>query len=99
MPTSRIIGSGPAAAGVALALPRCDQSQKIIVVDIGGFPWKRIVDAYPGLCRFARAEPEWPDDAIDTIAYHPVVERRRALPEKWTYGSIFHSETSVNWTA
>ena len=86
MPTSLIIGSGPAAAGAALALAS-DPSQKIIVVDIGGSleeDRKAIRDAVA-----STAEPEWPDDAIDTIAYHPVVERRSALPEKWTYRSNF----------
>ena len=35
------------------------------------------------------AEPEWTNDAIGMIAQQPVVERRKTLPEKWSYGSNF----------
>jgi choline dehydrogenase-like flavoprotein len=86
MPTSLIIGSGPAAAGAALALAT-DRTQKIVVVDVGGSleaDRRRIRDTIA-----STAEPEWSDDAIGTIAYQPVVERRKSLPEKWSYGSNF----------
>jgi choline dehydrogenase-like flavoprotein len=86
MPTSLIIGSGPAAAGAALALSR-DRTQKIVVVDVGGSledDRQRLRDTIA-----STAEREWSDDAIGAIAYQPVVERRKALPEKWSYGSNF----------
>ena len=86
MSTSLIIGSGPAAAGAAIALAG-DRSQKIVVLDIGGSledDRRRIRDTMA-----STAEPEWSDDAIGRIAYQPVVERRKSLPEKWSYGSNF----------
>lgn len=86
MPTSLIIGSGPAAAGATLALA-VDPTQKIMVLDVGGSleaDRRRIRDAMA-----STAEPEWPDEAIGTIAYQPVVERRKSLPQKWSYGSNF----------
>ena len=86
MPTSLIIGSGPAAAGAALALAS-DPSQRIVVLDVGGRleeDRRAIRDSIA-----STAEREWPDNAIDTITYQPVVDRRRALPEKWSYGSNF----------
>ena len=86
MPTSLIIGSGPAAAGAALALS-ADRTQKIVVLDVGGSledDRRRIRDSIA-----STAEPEWSDDAIGAIAYQPVVERRKTLPEKWSYGSNF----------
>ena len=86
MATSLIIGSGPAAAGVALALA-ADRTQKIVVLDIGGSledDRRRIRDSIA-----STAEPEWTDDAIGAITCQPLVERRKTLPEKWSYGSNF----------
>jgi choline dehydrogenase-like flavoprotein len=86
MPTSLIIGSGPAAAGAALALA-ADETQRIIVVDVGGNleeDRRAIRDSIA-----STAEAEWPQNYIDTIAYQPVVERRHALPEKRSYGSNY----------
>ena len=44
MPTSLIIGSGPAAAGAALALS-VDQTQKIVVLDVEE-AWRRTVGGF-----------------------------------------------------
>ena len=92
MPTSLIIGSGPAAAGAARS-PR-DRTQKIVVLDIGGSleaDRRRIRD------RIAQQPSRiGPKTVLGRIAYQPVVERRKSLPEKWSYGSNFRFAMSGN---
>jgi choline dehydrogenase-like flavoprotein len=86
MSTSLIIGSGPAAAGVAMALAG-DPNQRITVLDVGGGlePERRQMrDAMA-----STAEAQWPDHAIRTISHQPVASGNGALPEKRTYGSDF----------
>jgi choline dehydrogenase-like flavoprotein len=86
MPTSLIIGSGPAAAGAAMALAR-DPKQKIIVLDIGGEleeSRKHIRDLVA-----STPEAEWSPDLLGTISPRPGRARASALPEKRAYGSDF----------
>ena len=86
MPTSVIIGSGPGAAGAAMALAR-DPKQQIIVLDIGGeleADRKEVRDALA-----AAPEAEWLESAVRTISHQPVSADKVALPEKRAYGSDF----------
>jgi choline dehydrogenase-like flavoprotein len=86
MPTSLIIGSGPAAAGAALALSR-DPNQRITVIDVGGELEEARRDIRDELA--SDPESEWQENAIRTIAHQPVSDRQGALPEKRSYGSDF----------
>jgi choline dehydrogenase-like flavoprotein len=86
MRTSLIIGSGPAAAGVALALVR-DPNQNIIILDVGGEldeGRKSLLDSISSL-----REENWPEDALASISRQPVRVLNSALPEKRSYGSDF----------
>lgn len=86
MTVSLIIGSGPAAAGVALALSRY-RDQEIIVIDVGarlGERRRSIVD------RLASApRSEWSSEEVDSIRAPAVRRVRHSLPEKRSYGSDF----------
>ena len=86
MTISLIIGSGPAAAAVALALSR-HRDQEIIVVDVGARLSERrrsIVDRLASV-----PSSEWPADEIDSIRTAPARRVRHSLPEKRSYGSDF----------
>jgi choline dehydrogenase-like flavoprotein len=86
MPTSIIIGSGPAAAGAALALVN-DPAQQVTIIDIGG----RLEPEHEQL-RVAAArkdEQDWRADDLATISHQPVSSDGNSLPEKRTYGSDF----------
>ncbi len=86
MPTSLIIGSGPAAAGAAMALAR-DPHQEITVLDIGG----RLEAEREALRGAMASSPEglWSDHDLQTISRHAVRTGSGALPEKRAYGSDF----------
>jgi choline dehydrogenase-like flavoprotein len=86
MPTSLIIGSGPAAAGAALALAR-DPSQRVTVLDVGGGLEPERVAIRESLA--ATSEPFWSPDDVDVISRHAVAAESGALPEKRAYGSDF----------
>ena len=86
MPTSLIIGSGPAAAGAALALSR-DPDQWITVIDVGGELEEDRKDIRAELA--SGSESEWTENDVRTIAHQPVSEQQGALPEKRAYGSDF----------
>jgi choline dehydrogenase-like flavoprotein len=86
MPTAVIIGSGPAAAGAALALVG-DPRQEIIVLDIGGQLEEGQADFRDALA--SRPEEDWPDDAVSSISLQPATAGGGGLPEKRTYGSDF----------
>jgi choline dehydrogenase-like flavoprotein len=86
MPHSLIIGSGPAAAGVALALSE-RPDERITVLDVGArlSAYKRsVVD------RLA-AQPvwSWPEEDVDSIRPEAVSPSRDSLPEKRSYGSDY----------
>ncbi len=86
MPTSLIIGSGPAAAGAALALTQHGE-QSVTVIDIGTqleTDHRRIVDAMAALDR-----GQWGRSEVAAISQQPVGADRSSLPEKRSYGSDF----------
>ena len=85
VPTALIIGSGPAAAGAALALTEGSGVQ-VTVIDIG----HRLDEATQAVVRELSelAPKQWPDAELAAIARQPVPSGR-ALPEKRSYGSDF----------
>lgn len=86
MPTSLIIGSGPAAAGVAMALSN-RRDQQITVIDVGGVLEPERQDAVNLL---ETLPPEkWPVVQADAIRQQPVMRSTNSLPEKRTYGSDY----------
>jgi choline dehydrogenase-like flavoprotein len=86
MPTSLIIGSGPAAAGAAMALSR-HPDQRVTVLDIGGRLESERAAVRDALA--ASSERVWSDRDLDVISHHAVPARSGALPEKRAYGSDF----------
>jgi choline dehydrogenase-like flavoprotein len=85
VPTALIIGSGPAAAGAALALTEGSGLQ-VTVIDIG----HRLDPATQAVVRELSelAPKQWPDAELAAISRQPVPSGR-ALPEKRSYGSDF----------
>ncbi len=86
MGTALIIGSGPAAAGVALALT-AQGSHEVTVIDVGTTlePDLRSV-----LTRLGEAdEDSWSPADLARIGLQPVPARRGLLPEKRAHGSDF----------
>ena len=86
MPRSLIIGSGPAAAGVALALTQaCDE--QVTILDIGAR-----LEAEPARALSRMAEQpasQWDPQDVDTVRRQPVSTVRGQLPQKRAYGSDF----------
>jgi choline dehydrogenase-like flavoprotein len=86
MPTALIIGSGPGAAGAALALAT-DSSQKITVIDVGCTLEE---DLRTTRSRIASTEePLWSPSDVERISRQPIATNRRVLPQKRSYGSDF----------
>lgn len=86
MPTALIIGSGPAAAGAALALA-ADPRQQVTVIDVGATlePDLRLT-----LGRLTTtAEASWTPADVERISHLPVRSQEGLLPQKRTYGSDF----------
>jgi choline dehydrogenase-like flavoprotein len=86
MPTALIIGSGPAAAGAALALAD-DPTQQVTVIDVGQC-------LEPDLQQVRRTlagteEGAWSPSDIDRISHQPEVAKGAALPQKRAFGSDF----------
>lgn len=86
MTTNLIIGSGPGAAGVAMALTQ-QPRQQVTVLDLGGTldpanqaARERLASAPPG---------RWPAGDLDLISAQPVAEVKGELPQKRSYGSDF----------
>ena len=86
MTRSLIVGSGPAAAGVALALAR-DPSQQITVVDIGHQlePERREKLRHMS----TRTPDEWDPADVDLLRAQPAGAGRKGLPQKRSYGSDY----------
>ena len=81
-----IIGSGPAAAGAALALAG-NPSIRITVVDVGH---RLGEEAAAAVERMALLSPQqWHQDDLDLISAQPKDADVRGLPEKRSYGSDF----------
>lgn len=86
MPTALIIGSGPGAAGAALALV-VDPAQRVTVIDVGA---TLEPDLRSALGRLATtAEGSWSLADVERLNHQPVPTRREVLPQKRTYGSDF----------
>ena len=81
-----IIGSGPAAAGAALALSR-REDVAITVIDIGvrlDAERQQVVD------RLASSEPaQWEASLVEQVSAQPVSSGPRGVPEKRSYGSDY----------
>ena len=86
MTASLIIGSGPAAAGVALALSRYSD-EEITVIDIGARlneQTSSIIDRLASL-----PSSEWSAEEVESIRSKAVRSARHSLPEKGSYGSDY----------
>lgn len=86
MPTSLIIGSGPAAAGAAMALAG-EPDQEITVLDIGG----RLEAEQESIRAAMASTPEelWSVGDLESVSRHAVRTAPGTLPEKRAYGSDF----------
>ena len=86
MTTVLIIGSGPAAAGAALALSR-REDVAITVIDIGvrlDAERQQVVE------RLASSEPaHWEASLVERVSAQPVSSGPRGVPEKRSYGSDY----------
>ncbi len=86
MPTALIIGTGPGAAGAALALS-ADPAQQVTVIDVGG---TLEPDLQSTLSRISNTdERSWSTSDVERISHQPVPTRRGVLPQKRTYGSDY----------
>ena len=86
MPTALIIGSGPGAAGAALALT-ADPTQQVTVIDVGS---TLEPDLRSTLDRLGTIdEGRWSPEDVGRISEQPVPTRRGRLPQKRTFGSDF----------
>jgi choline dehydrogenase-like flavoprotein len=84
--TALIIGSGPAAAGAALALTR-HSDVKVTVIDVG---LQLEAERRSAVEMLSRLDPAgWDDQAVRLISDHPVPTKVRGVPQKLTYGSDF----------
>ena len=86
MPTALIIGSGPGAAGAALALA-ADPAQRITVIDVGGTLEPELRSTLDRLV--ATPEASWSPADLERISRQPVPVPRGVLPEKRAFGSDF----------
>ena len=86
MPTALIIGSGPGAAGAALALA-ADPSQQITVIDVGCTLEEDLRTTRRRIA--STEEPMWSASDIERISHQPVPTHRGVLPQKRAFGSDF----------
>ena len=86
MTTVLIIGSGPAAAGAALAFST-REDVAVTVIDIGV---RLDVEGQQVVERLASVEPaHWEPSLVERVSAQPVSSGLRGLPEKRTYGSDY----------
>lgn len=86
MPTVLIIGSGPAAAGAALALSGRNDIA-VTVIDIG---LRLDVESEQARERLASAQPaHWEPSLVQRVSAQPVSSGLRGVPEKRSYGSDY----------
>ena len=86
MRTALIVGSGPAAAGAALALARYDDL-RITVVDLGARLEPALQETAQRLG--GQRQEEWDADVVAEIIGQPVRTAGRGLPRKRAFGSDF----------
>lgn len=80
-----IVGSGPSAAGAALAL--AGRGHEILVLDLG----TELESDHRGIVEQLAVEPaaDWAPDQVAAISQQPVASSRNSLPQKRTYGSDY----------
>jgi ferredoxin len=84
--TALIIGSGPAAAGAALALSR-REDLKITVIDIG---LRLETERQQHVDLLASSDPcQWDASLVESVSEQPVDSKTRGVPEKRVYGSDY----------
>ena len=84
--TALVIGSGPAAAGAALALVRREDC-KVTVVDPG---LRLEVERQQAVDLLATSQPsDWDRAVVDSVAQRPVDSKTGGVPEKRLYGSDY----------
>jgi ferredoxin len=84
--TALIVGTGPAAAGAALALSRREDLE-ITVIDIG---LRLETDRQLVVDRLASSRSgEWRDPLVDVVSEQPVDSGTHGVPEKRSYGSDY----------
>jgi len=86
MPSAIILGSGPSAAAVALALSD-DPTYTVDIIDVG-------IDLEPAnaeaRARLSAGVPSvWDRDDVASVAMQPVAVKTRGLPEKRVFGSDY----------
>ncbi len=86
MPNALIIGSGPAAAGAALALA-ADPAHQVTVVDVGGTLEPELRTTLDRLA--TSREQSWSPADVEHISHQPVPVPRGVLPQKRSYGSDY----------
>lgn len=86
MTTALILGSGPAAAGAALALSRVSDVE-ISILDIG----LQLEQDLHGIVQVLSStdRSEWDEQAVQSVSARPVRSRFKGLPEKRSYGSDY----------
>ena len=81
-----IVGSGPAAAGAAMALSK-STGMKVQVLDVGG---RLEEENEVARLRMSRSDPEtWQSADLSTISQTAVSSKQHRLPEKRIFGSDF----------
>ena len=86
MSTVLIIGSGPAAAGAALAFSQ-REDVAVTVIDIG---LRLDVESQRVVERLASSEPaRWEPSLVERVSAQPVNSGTRGVPEKRSYGSDY----------
>jgi ferredoxin len=86
MTSNLIIGSGPGAAGVALALTQ-QPRQHVTVLDLGG---RLEPELQSSVHRLAGQEPsQWSGADLDIVSAQPVSQVKGELPQKRSYGSDY----------
>jgi choline dehydrogenase-like flavoprotein len=86
MPTALIIGSGPAAAGAALALA-ADSTYQVTVIDVGQCLEPDLQQVRGALA--ATDEDLWSPSDVDSISHQPDPAKGAVLPQKRAFGSNF----------
>lgn len=86
MRSALIVGSGPSAAGAALALAEADDCQ-ITVIDVGLTLDEPNRAALQRIA--ARPRQDWPMDDLRLIARQPAASSTEGVPQKYAYGSDY----------
>ncbi|WP_432564140.1 GMC oxidoreductase [Kineococcus sp. SYSU DK003] len=84
MTTNLVLGSGPAAAGVALRLAAAGD-QEVTLLDLGG----RLEAQHAAAVSRLGAGPDWDPADLDLVSTQPVATDRGRLPQKRSYGSDY----------